>query len=161
VSRAASRVASRVQIVASVDVDRPPAEVFAYLADVARHGEWSPKPLRIEGATPGTPAATGTTFTSYGWIPGDGDHRNDVEVTRSEAPACLDLLSRDGETRFTNSFSVVARGTGSRVERVMELSRPGGVVGVVFPAIARFAIRPDMAKGLGMLRANLEGAARH
>lgn len=150
---------SRVQVTAAVDVDRPPADVFAYLADVARHGEWSPKPLRIEGA-PAGPAATGATFTSYGWVPGDGDHRNDVEVTRSEAPSRLELLSRDGDIRCTNVFTVTARGGGSRVERLMDLPRPGGFVGLVFPLVSRFLIRPDMSKGLSMLKANVETAAR-
>ena len=155
-----SRTASRVQVVATVDVDRPPAEVFAYLADVARHGEWSPKPLRIEGVAAGTTAAAGTTFASYGWVPGDGDHRNDVEVTRSEAPARLELLSLDGDARFTHVFTVVPRAGGSRVQRVMDLPRPGGLMGVVFPLVARFLIRPDVAKGLRTLKANVEAAAR-
>ena len=151
---------SRIQVTAAVDVDRPPAEVFGYLADVARHGEWSPKPLRIEGVAPGSAAAAGTRFTSYGWVPGDGDHRNDNEVTRSEAPSRLELVSMDGTSRFTSVFIVGPRGAGSRVERVLDMPRPGGLLGVVFPLLARFLVRPDVAKGLGMLKANLETAAR-
>lgn len=150
---------SRIQVTAAVDVDRPPAEVFGYLADVARHGEWSPKPLRIEGVAAG-PAVAGTTFTSYGWVPGDGDHRNDNEVTRSEAPSRLELVSMDGTSRFTSVFTVGPRGAGSRVERVLDMPRPGGLLGVVFPLISRFVIRPDVAKGLAMLKTNVEAAAR-
>lgn len=150
---------SRVQVVASVEVDRTPAEVFAYLADVARHGEWSPRPLRVEGAAPGAPAAEGTRFTSYGWVPGDADHRNEVEVTQAEAPTRLRLRSTDGPVVCHNDFTVTPHGRGSRVERVMEMPRPAGLVGFVFPVIVRLVIRPDLAKGLRMLKTRVETAS--
>ena len=54
---------------------------------------------------------------------------------------------------------MAADGSGSRVERVMQVQRPGGVVGVVFPLIAALLIRPDIAKGPARLRSNLEGRA--
>ena len=56
-------------------------------------------------------------------------------------------------------FMVTADRAGSRVERVMEVQRPGGVVGLVFPLIAMVLIRPDVAKGLARLKSNLEGRA--
>lgn len=147
---------SRVQVIASVDVDRTPAEVFAYLADVARHGEWSPRPLRVEGATPGAPATEGSRFTSYGWIPGDAEHRNDVEVTQADAPSRLRLRSTAGPVVCHNEFTVTPHGRGSRVERVMEMPRPAGLVGFVFPVIVRLVIRPDLAKGLRLLKGRVE-----
>ena len=33
----------------SILVNRKPDEVFAYIADVHKHGEWSPKAYRTEG----------------------------------------------------------------------------------------------------------------
>ena len=74
-------------VTASVHVERPPTEVFDYLADVARHVEWSPKAYRVEGVAVGHQVTEGKRFTSYGWLPGDKDHRNDVEVTAVQAPS--------------------------------------------------------------------------
>ena len=52
----------------TLTVDRAPAEVFAYLTDVHKHAEWSPKPFRIESLSD-DPIRQGSTFTSYGWVP--------------------------------------------------------------------------------------------
>ena len=146
-------------VTASVHVERPPTAVFDYLADVARHGEWSPKAYRVEGVAVGHRVQAGKRFTSYGWLPGDKDHRNDVEVTAVQAPSRLVLSSADKGQVTANTFTVTAERNGSRVERVIDLQRPGGVVGVVFPLIARLLIRPDVAKGLARLKSNLEGRA--
>jgi uncharacterized protein YndB with AHSA1/START domain len=149
---------SRFQVVAGVDVDRPPAEVFAYLADVARHGEWSPRPWHAEGLTAGAPVSVGTRFTSYGWLPGDKQHRNEVEVTALEAPTRLVLTSTDAGEQFVNTFTVTPRGSGSRVDRTMDSPLPGGFIGLVFPVLRALLIKPDVAKGMRKLGANLEAA---
>ncbi len=38
----------------------------------------------------------------------------------------------------------------------MDLARPGGLPGLLFPLIAKLLIKPDVAKGLGTLKALLE-----
>lgn len=149
----------RSAVTSSVHVDRQPAEVFAYLADVGRHGEWSPKPYRVEGVAVGQQVAAGKRFTSFGWLPGDKDHRNDVEATAVDAPNRLVLTSTDKGQIAVNTFTVAPDEDGSRVERVMDVQRPSGVVGVLFPVIAALVIRPDVAKGLGRLKSTLEGRA--
>jgi uncharacterized protein YndB with AHSA1/START domain len=149
---------SRVQVVAGVDVERPPDEVFAYLSDVARHGEWSPRPWRVEGLAPGAPVAVGTRYTSYGWLPGDKDHRNEVEVTALEAPSRLVLTSTDQGEQFVNTFTVTAQGSGSRVQRTMDMPRPGGLLGLAFPLLRAALIKPDVTKGLRNLGARVTAA---
>jgi uncharacterized protein YndB with AHSA1/START domain len=146
----------RAQVVSSVQVNRPPAEVFGYLADVARHGEWSPKAYRVEGMSPGEQVVKGSRYTSYGWLPNDKDHRNDVEATEVDAPSRLVLTSIDGGERFVSTFRLVPSDGGTQVERVMDLARPGGVVGALFPLLAMLVIKPDVAKGLHRLKAALE-----
>ncbi|MFJ1705979.1 SRPBCC family protein [Kitasatospora sp. NPDC088346] len=51
------------QFEATVEVDRPIEEVFAFLADGGNDPKFSPRVLRIEKAPPG-PTAVGTVFTS-------------------------------------------------------------------------------------------------
>jgi uncharacterized protein YndB with AHSA1/START domain len=147
---------SRVSAVASVDVDRPPPVVFSYLADVRRHGEWSPKPYRVEGLAETDPVQVGTRYTSYGWLPNDKDHRNEVEVTELSAPTRLVLTATDRGEKFISRFTVTPVGAGSRVERVLDMPKPGGVLGFVFPVVLALLVRPDVAKGLAKLKANVE-----
>ena len=52
---------------ASVVVNRRPEEVFAYLADVSRHGEWSPKPYRVEALTEGRQAIHSAKPEGFEW----------------------------------------------------------------------------------------------
>jgi len=150
----------RVTATASVDVGKPPADVFAYLCDVSRHGEWSPKAYRVEGLDTGTPVHVGTRYTSYGWLPNDKDHRNEVEVSELVPPARLVLTATDGGESFVSTFELTPSPAGTRVRRVLDMPKPGGILGLVFPVIVAALVKPDVAKGLSKLKANLECAAR-
>ena len=145
----------RLVVTATVDVERTPAEVFAYLADVGKHPEWSPKPLRIEGVTAG-PVKPGDTFTSYGVIPGDKNHRNDVTVAECTAPTRLVLDATEKGEHFVNTFEVTARGTGSTLTRTLDMPKPGLPLALLMPLIKSAFIQPDVTKGLRTLKGNLE-----
>jgi uncharacterized protein YndB with AHSA1/START domain len=149
-------VAGRALIETTIDVAKPPAKVFDYLADVTRHGEWSPKAYRVEALS--GPVAQGTTFTSYGWVPGDGDHRNDVEVTTFDPPRLLVLTSSEKGATFVNTFTLTPSGAGTRVDRVMDMPRPDGVVGMLFPVLVRLVVRPAVGKGMTLLKKRVESA---
>lgn len=149
-------MADRVTVVSSVQVERPPAEVFDYLTDVARHSEWSPKAYRVEGISAGDHVAKGTRFTSFGWLPNDKDHRNEVQATEVTPPERLVLTSTESGEQFVSTFTLTPTGAGTRVERVMDMPRPGGVLGVVFPVIKAVLVQPDVNKGLSNLKARLE-----
>ena len=41
-------MAGRKAITCSVTIAQPPEQVFAYVTDVSKHAEWSPKPFRVE-----------------------------------------------------------------------------------------------------------------
>lgn len=148
-------MAGRTTVTATVSIDRPPAEVFAYLSDVSRHGEWSPKPMRVEGVAPG-PVKPGDTFTSYGVIPGDKNHRNDVTVAESTAPSRLVLDAEEKKEHFFNTFELTADGTGTSLTRTLDMPAPGFPLSVAMPLIKAAVIRPDVRKGLEKLKANVE-----
>ena len=143
----------------TVTVNRPPDAVFDYLADVSRHGEWSPKPFRVEGLAAGG-VRKGATYTSYGWIPGDKEHKNDVEVTECSAPTRLVLTATEpnGKDYFVNTFTVTAQGSGSKVEREMDMPKPGGFVGAIFPVVLAGFVKPAVQKGMNMFKEKCEAA---
>lgn len=135
-------------------INRTPEDVFAYLADIGKHAEWSPKPFRVEGAS--GPVKVGDTFTTVGTIPGDKNHRNDVTVTECSAPHRLVLDSQEKDEHFINTFELEADGDGTKLTRIMDAPKPPFPLSVVFPLILTAFIRPDVNKGLANLKANLE-----
>ena len=142
----------------SVDVKRTPDEVFAYLADVRRHAEWSPKAYRVEGIE--GPIEMGSTFTSYGWVPKDADHRNDVEVTVFEPSRRIQFTAREKGESFLNTYELrAAVGGGTRIDRTVDMPTPDGAAGMFFPLILGGFIKPATNKGMKMLKAKLESGA--
>jgi uncharacterized protein YndB with AHSA1/START domain len=139
----------------STTIERPPDVVFDYLADVSRHAEWSPKPLRVDRA-PGR-VDVGDTFRSIGTMPYDKDHRNDVTVTECAAPTRLVLDAVDRGEHFVNTFQLEREGTGTRLVRTVDSPHPPFPVSLLFPLIMKMFIRPDVEKGLRTLKATLEG----
>ena len=149
---------ARAQGQLSIDVGRTPDDVFAYLADVRRHAEWSPKAYRVEGIE--GPVQMGSTFTSYGWVPKDADHRNDVEVTSFEPTHRLQFTSREKGDSFLNTYELSpGSGGGTRIDRTIDMPTPGGLGGVFFPLVFGGFIKPATNKGMKMLKAKLEGGA--
>jgi uncharacterized protein YndB with AHSA1/START domain len=146
----------RAQIRTAVRVERPAEQVFDYLVDVTKHADWSPKPYRAEGVT--LPLAVGSTFNSIGWIPGDKDHHNHVEVTVVDPPKRFVLTSTEKGEQFINTFTLTPDGNATNVERVIDMPKPGGFVGVIFPLAAAGFVKPAVQKGLNMLKSRLESA---
>jgi uncharacterized protein YndB with AHSA1/START domain len=140
-------------------VQRPQQEVFDYLSQVSKHGEWSPKPWRVEGE-PG-PLAKGATFSSRGWIPGEKDHQNEVEVTEFEPPSRIAWRAHEKGQPFISTFVLTPEGSGTSVERTFEFPQQTGFIGVIFPVIKALIVKPNFEKGASMLKQRLEsgGAA--
>lgn len=142
----------------TVRANRPVEEVFTYLADVSRHPEWSPKAMRVEDV-PGQ-VAKGTRFTSYGWVPGDKEHRNEVEVTELDPPTRMVLVSREeGGEEFVNTFELTPVGAGTTITRTMDMPKPSGPMGLIFPLAVALVAVPGVQKGMEKLRANLDAGA--
>jgi uncharacterized protein YndB with AHSA1/START domain len=144
----------RIAISTAVTVDRPADQVFDYLVDVTKHGEWSPKPYRVEGVT--APLAPGSTFTSWGWVPGDKEHENEVEVTAVDRPSRFAFAAKEKGEQFVNTFTLTPQGTSTRVERHIDMPRPGGLLGAVFPLVANGFVKPAVGKGMKMFKARAE-----
>jgi uncharacterized protein YndB with AHSA1/START domain len=148
-------MAGRLVMSWTVTIDRPPAEVYAYLSDVTKHSEWSPKPFRVESGASG-PVKTGDTFSSVGTIPGDKNHRNEVSVTEATAPSRLVLEADEKDGRFVNTFDLQPQGAGTLLTRTMDAPKPGFPMSMMMPVIKAVFIQPDVSKGLNNLKANLE-----
>ena len=150
-------MSGRAKAQCSVVVQRKPEEVFAYLADIRRHAEWSPKAYRVEGVD--GPVGLGTTFTSYGWVPKDAEHRNDVEVTVFEPSSRLRFTAREKGEDFLSTYVLTPQGGATKVDKLLDMPKPPGVSGAFFPLVVGGFIKPATQKGMNMLKAKLEAGA--
>jgi uncharacterized protein YndB with AHSA1/START domain len=148
-------MASRAKTTCTVVVGRPPDEVFAYLADVNRHAEWSPKAYRVEGLPDG-PIGAGTSFTSYGWVPRDAEHRNEVEVSAYEPPRRIEFTGKERGEKFVSTFILTPDGGGTKVERHLDFPKPSGAGGIAFGVLLTTFIKPAVQKGMNMMKENVE-----
>ena len=102
-------------MVSSIEIARPPAEVFAYVTDPSRFGEWQRDvvAVRQEGGRPGE---AGSRFTTTRRI-GGSERTMTQEVTESRAPRRWAARAVDGPVRPNATVTVepLADGAGSRV----------------------------------------------
>lgn len=138
-----------------VDINRPATDIFEYLRDVHRHDEWSPKPYRVEGIEGLVDA--GSTFVSYGWLPGKPENRNDVEVTAFEPGRKIEFTATQDGHAFLNTFALTPNGDSTRVEKTIDFYKPGGPMGLlVMPVLFARLIKPATQKAMAMLKDQLE-----
>ena len=139
----------------TIQVNRRPEEVWPYLTDFSRHAEWSPKPWKMESLTEG-PFRVGSKFRSTGYIPRDPNHVNDVEVTAMEPPRRLAFSSVEKGQVFKNEFRLTPQDGGTRIERTLDMPKPKGALGVVFPLIVAGVVKPGGQKGMNLLKAKMD-----
>jgi uncharacterized protein YndB with AHSA1/START domain len=108
----------QIRIEASVDIARPPAEVFAVVADVAHHPDWSSGVERVSGLSDAA-VRLGTTWTQFSRIIGREfevhakviefvpDRRLEYSVDK---PARIEMLWRLEPTAAGTRLTVSARG---------------------------------------------------
>lgn len=142
----------------TVSVQRPPEEVFAYLIDIDRHGEWSPKAYTVEPLTDG-PLAVGSRYRSSGWLPRDPNHVNEVEITKVDPPSRFGFTAWDRGLPFTSEFVLTRDDGGTRIDRVMDMPKPSGALGLAYPLLFKAVIRPGIQKGMDMLKQRLDAGA--
>jgi uncharacterized protein YndB with AHSA1/START domain len=144
--------------ISTVVIRKSPEKVFDYLADITRHGEWSPKAYKATALTDG-PVGVGSKYRSVGWLPGDANHENEVEVTAYERPRRFSFTAMDRGQAFKSDFTLTPTDSGTKVERVTVMPKPPGFVGVVFPVFFSLVVKPAVQKGMNMFRDKAEAQA--
>ena len=99
----------------AVEIDAPPQRVFAYLADLPKHGEWSANPLSIDSASPG-PVGVGSRYRSSAEFNGL-QFVADLRVTIYDPPSRFGFGGQDSTGRFEHQFKLTPQARGTRVER--------------------------------------------
>lgn len=137
-----------VKVERNISVARPPAEVFAYVADVRNDPTWHTDVLEVRSSS--DVVGIGTVF-DIKVKPSMGASEGTMTVSRFEPGTLIELQGRMGklEPTVTNVCEPDAQGT--RVTRRVEIE-PRGIMRVMTPLMKRM-----IAKSNDGFLANLKG----
>jgi uncharacterized membrane protein len=118
----------------SIEINRPAAEVFAYLDQLDRHGEWQSSLVSVKVETEG-PTRVGTRVVERRKVPG-GARDIPYEITAYEPPRKASFRGTAGPVRPVGTVTVEPLGqSGSRMSLELELEGHG--LGKLFAMVAR------------------------
>jgi uncharacterized protein YndB with AHSA1/START domain len=143
-------------IKSSVEINRPPAEVFAYLDEVERHGEWQPDIVSSKKETDG-PVAVGTRVTDTRRV-GPGSPRPIAyEITEHDPPRRSVFRGVNGPVRPVGTVTVEPLDGGTRSRVSMDFDLVGhGLLGKLFAPMARRQASRTIPRDQQTLKQKLE-----
>ena len=122
----------------AVEIARPPAEVYVYLADPTHLPEWQADVEEVRHAA-GGPLPTGERFTEVRSFLGKRVEST-LEVTAGTPGREFSLGTVSGPVRVTIQHLLAARGAGTEL-RVVAEADPGKLLGLGGPLVRRAAER--------------------
>ncbi len=128
-------------LVSTIEVARPPGEVFGYLTDPSRFGEWQ------EGVASGRmdqdrPPAVGSRFTITTRI-GGAEQTSALEITQITPPTTWAARGIDGPVRVLVSVTVEPFGDGAQSRVTFALDFEGHGAGKL---LVPLVVRPQAAR---------------
>ncbi len=139
----------------TVEISRSPDEVFAYLSQLDRHGEWQEQIIEVTVETEG-PTRVGSRATDLRKVPG-GKQRVSYEITEFDPPQKASFRGVNGPIRPAGTVTVEPLEGGSRSRVTLELDLVGhGLVGKLLGPLARRDARRQVPEDQRRLREHLE-----
>ncbi len=139
----------------SIEINRKPEDVFAYLDDVKRHAEWQEQIVDVQPQGD-EPMGVGKRVRETRHVPG-GDRTMTYEVTEHDPPRRSSFRVLDGPVRAVGTVSVEPVGDGSRSRLTFTLDFHGhGIGGKVFLPLAKSQARKQVPKDQAKMKALLE-----
>jgi uncharacterized protein YndB with AHSA1/START domain len=137
----------------AVQIDRPPAEVFAYVSDPAHFPRWAGTLVKESRLTSPGPVAVGATFTQVNKLLGRR-FTSDMRVVTYEPARRFEYETTAGPIRFAGHYTFTAVAGGTRFTSVDE-SQPSGWLRYLQPLLQPFAQR-QITINLNKLKAVIE-----
>ena len=139
----------------TIDIARPPAEVFAYLADLEHTPEWNWAITSTRKVSPG-PVAVGSRFRQTRSAPRPVVEM--LEVTRLAPGRRIEVVGDLASFPAHLTYELSRGPQGTTLTNSVEIDPPAplGLLGGLFTG----RIQASVAENLGVPRTVLEGAAR-
>jgi uncharacterized protein YndB with AHSA1/START domain len=142
-------------IVSAVDIACPPDEVFPYVTDPSRFGEWQVGV--VSGHTDGEPAV-GTRCTTTRRI-GGADRTSTSEITEISPPKSWAIRGIDGPIRAVLQVSVEPSQNGEQSHVTFSLDFSGHGLGKLILSRAVSQAQKEMPQNCQKLKQRLEGTS--
>ncbi len=139
----------------SVEVARRPEDVFAYLDDLARHGEWQEQIVSVRVDTDG-PTGVGTKVTERRRIMGGREQTMSYEITEHSPPTSFAFRGLDGPIRVVGKGTIEPVGDGSSSRVTIELDFTGYGLGKLMLPMVHGQARKQVPKDQQRLKERLE-----
>ncbi len=143
-------------IVDSIEINRRPEEVFAYVDDLSRHGEWQENIVSTTVETDG-PTRVGTRATNRRRVPG-GERDISFEVTEHDPPGKVAFRGTNGPVRPVGTVTFEPLDGGARTRLTLDFDLKGRGIGVLLAPLARASARKEIPKDHRKLKEILEHA---
>jgi uncharacterized membrane protein len=141
----------------SIEIDRRPEEVFAYLDDLERHGEWQPDIVSTRIETAG-PVRVGTRVKESRRM-GSREQDTSYEITEHEPPRRSAFRGLAGPVRPVGTLIVEPLGDGEKSRVSLEFDLVGYGWGKLIAPLARRQAESSIVASQRQLKARLENGA--
>lgn len=141
-------------IIDSVEIAKSPQEVFAYLDDLRRHGEWQAQIVEVTSVSDG-PTRVGSRATEKRRVPG-GPREFTYEIVEHDPPRKVSFRGIDGPVRPVGTVKVEPRDDGARSRLTLELDFEGHGFGKLLAPLARRDARRQVPKDQIRLKERVE-----
>ncbi len=138
----------------SVEINRPPREVFAYVDELDRHGEWQDAIISARKVPLG-PTRVGTRNIEMRNVPG-GPREFTSEVIEHDPPRRIVAQGLNGPIRPTVTVMVEPLDGGARSQFTLQLELRGIGIGRLFAVFARRAAVKQIPRDQARLKQILE-----
>ena len=144
-------------IVHSVEIARSPADVFAYLDELDRHGEWQGQLVNVVVETEG-PTRVGSRAKETRRVPG-GPQTYTYEITEHDPPHTMSFRVLDGPIRPFGTITVEPIGDGARSRLTLRFDFKAVGIGKLFGSLARRNAAKQIPQDQARLKERLESSA--
>jgi uncharacterized membrane protein len=141
-------------ITSTIEIDRPQADVFAYLDELDKHSEWQGDLISSRLETD-PPVRVGSRAIDTRTVPG-GPREFAYEVTEHDPPRTTAWRGLEGPIRAVGSVIVESIGDGTRSRVTVKFNLEGHGIGVLIAPFARMQARRQIPKDQATLKQILE-----
>ena len=145
-------------IVSTIEIARPPGEVFAYVVDPSRLAEWQDSVVSSQTEGGGPPAVGSKAVTTR--QVGRGQRKMTMEMTKVEPPRSWAARGIDGPVRGIVDGTVEPLDDGTRSRVTIALDFEGHGLGkLLVPLVVRRQAQRELPRNVQNLKERLEGGA--
>jgi uncharacterized membrane protein len=144
-------------IVDTIEINRSPADVFAYLDQLDRHGEWQTSIEEVTTVSDG-PTGVGTRATEKRKVPG-GVREMTYEITEHDPPRRVAFRGLDGPVRPLGTVVIEPLEGGSRSRVRLEFEVRGHGFGKLIAPLVRLDAKRHITADQRRLKERLESGA--